>query len=127
MPQAIAKEIRVEADALMGLSAFRAIVPISCGHSAEESCLSVEIARALSAQIGAPVIQAFAFQNLPGTSHPKSNTRRPKLELLTPVHEPVLLVDDVATSGAHLEEAVKLLRPHAGSVLAIAWIGGDAI
>lgn len=127
MPQAIAKEIRVEADALMGLSAFRAIVPISCGHSAEESCLSVEIARALSAQIGAPVIQAFAFQNLPGTSHPKSNARRPKLELLTPVHEPVLLVDDVATSGAHLEEAVKLLRPHAGSVLAIAWNGGDAI
>lgn len=126
MPQTIADEIQVEIEALLGLSAFRVIVPISCGHSAPEQCLSLEIARALSARVGAPVIQAFAFQALAGSSHPKSNLRRPKLKLLTPVHEPVLLVDDVATSGAHLEEAIKLLRPSAGSVLAIAWIGGDA-
>ena len=34
-----------------------------------------------------------------------------------------LIVDDVATSGSHLEEAVTLLRPGCGSTLAVAWIG----
>ncbi len=45
-----------------------------------------------------------------------------------PVEGPVLLVDDVATSGRHIEEASLLLRaqkPGCG-VLAVAWIGGSA-
>jgi hypothetical protein len=41
------------------------------------------------------------------------------------VSGPVLLVDDVSTSGAHIEEAVELLRPHANMVFAVAWISGD--
>jgi len=127
MPQAIARDICAETEALLGVSAFRAVVPVPCGHSAETACLSLEIARAVGAGIGAPVVQAFAFQNLKGSSHPKENTRRPKLKLINPVNEPVLIVDDVSTSGAHLEEAVKLLRPHAGLAFAVAWIGGDAV
>ena len=51
---------------------------------------------------------------------------RPRLELVRTIGEPILLVDDVATSGAHIEEAVKLLKPHCGTVMAVAWIGGDA-
>ena len=48
----------------------------------------------------------------------------PLFEVLTDkVSGPALLVDDVATSGSHIEEAVKLLRPACGSVLAVAWIG----
>jgi predicted amidophosphoribosyltransferase len=40
---------------------------------------------------------------------------------------PVILVDDVATSGAHIEEAVKLLKPGCGAVLAVVWISGDKL
>ena len=127
MPQAIAHEICAETQALMGVSVFRAVVPIACGHSAETSCLSLEIARSVGARIGAPVVQAFAFQKLKGSSHPKENVRRPKLKLINPVSGPVLLVDDVSTSGAHIEEAVELLRPHANMVFAVAWISGDVV
>jgi predicted amidophosphoribosyltransferase len=48
------------------------------------------------------------------------------MTLATPLQGPVLLVDDVATSGRHIEEATELLRAKGASVLAVAWIGGDA-
>ncbi len=126
LPRFIAGELAEEARSLIGLTAFRAVVPVPCGHSAGP-CLSLEIARALAAEIGQPVVQAFVTRHRPGVSHPKENARRPPLALSRPVTEPLILVDDVATSGSHLEEAAQLLRPHCGVLLAIAWIGGDAV
>lgn len=126
LPQAIAREIAVEVDSFFGRAGFKAIVPIPCGHSRGNSCLSLEIARALGAEFGLPVIPAFLRQTVKGSSHPKENTKRPPLTLARIISEPVLLVDDVATSGAHIEEAVKLLKPTCGAVMSIAWIGGDA-
>ncbi|HRK24400.1 MAG TPA: PAS domain-containing protein [Beijerinckiaceae bacterium] len=126
MPSMIAEEMRYEMSALIGAQAFRAVVPIPCGHSGEGPCLSLEIARALGAKLDIPVIQAFVTQPLRGKSHPKENLRRPPLALIRSFEGPLLLVDDVATSGSHLEEAVKLLRPQSGSVFAVAWISGDA-
>ena len=40
------------------------------------------------------------------------------------VDGPAIVIDDVATSGAHIEEALRLLKPAAGTVFAVAWIGG---
>ncbi|MGL4404534.1 MAG: hypothetical protein ACRCT6_02145, partial [Notoacmeibacter sp.] len=60
-----------------------------------------------------------------GVSHPKQNVKRPPMKMTRIIDEPVLLVDDVATSGSHLEEAVALLKPTCGAVLPIAWLGGD--
>jgi len=48
------------------------------------------------------------------------------MKLVRPVADAVLLVDDVATSGQHLEEATKLLRQHTNTVFSVAWIGGDS-
>ena len=126
MPGMIADEMAAELNSLVGASAFKAIVPIPCGHTREGPCLSLEIARALSVRLNLPVVQAFAARPMKGTSHPKEIKKRPPLALVRPVYEPVLLVDDVATSGAHLEEASALLKKHCGSLLAFAWIGGDA-
>lgn len=126
MPRLIAREMAAEIESFVGAAAFRAIVPVPCGHTREGPCLSVEIARALAAELGLPVVQAFMTAPLPGRSHPKTNARRPPLTLVRPLTEPALLVDDVATSGAHIEEAVKALKPLAGAVLPIVWISGDS-
>lgn len=125
-PASIAAEIAEEVNALFGSAGFKAIVPMPCGHSRGDSCLSLEIARALGLVTGLPVIQAFLSEPVKGVSHPKENLKRPPLKLARVINEPVLLVDDVATSGAHIEEAVKLLKPACGAVLPIAWIGGDS-
>lgn len=125
MAEAIAEEICQEVGALSGLSAFRAIVPVPCSHSPSGSCLSVEIARALGLATGPPVIHALAAVPMTGSSHPKENSRRKPFTLAQPLAEPLLLIDDVATSGRHLEEALTLLRQSSGTALAVAWISGD--
>jgi PAS domain-containing protein len=123
----IAAELEEGIRALIGVRAFRAIVPMPCGHSAPEACLSRSIARNLGEKLNLPMVEALHLPLRSGSSHPKNNVHRPPIALSQNVQGPILLVDDVATSGQHLEEACKLLRPGSGSVLAIAWIGGDAV
>jgi hypothetical protein len=69
-PKAIAHEIAAEVESLFGKAGFKAIVPMPCGHSSEDSCLSLEIARSLGAELSLPVIQAFVPQPQKGSSHP---------------------------------------------------------
>jgi predicted amidophosphoribosyltransferase len=72
-----------------------------------------------------PVIHAFAHQSLKGTSHPRKNITRPTMKQVQPVPGAALLIDDVATSGAHLEEASKLLKAAGTDSFAMAWISGE--
>ncbi len=124
----IASEIADDVGALFGAGGFRAVVPMPCGHSKAGKCLSAEIARSLARMLSLPVAHALALSEERGSSHPKTNAKRAAMRLAAPVEGPVLLVDDVATSGRHIEEASSLLRaqkPGCG-VLAVAWIGGSA-
>jgi predicted amidophosphoribosyltransferase len=73
-----------------------------------------------------PVVKALSLERVEGSSHPKTNVGRSPMRLEAAVVGDILLVDDVATSGRHLEEAALLLRNQNASVLPIAWIGGDA-
>jgi hypothetical protein len=122
----IAGEIADDVRSLMGIGGFRAIVPMPCGHSRPGKCLSALIGQALGAEIGLPVINALKLPFESGGSHPRTNAKRAPMQLLTPVDGPVLLIDDVSTSGRHIEEAMGLLRKAKVASMAVAWIGGDA-
>lgn len=121
----IAEDIASNFGSLVGAGAFRCIVPMPCGHSRRTDCLSVMMARQLSIKLGIEMIEAFEHQTLPGKSHPKANTSRPPLVLKKVVKEPTILIDDVATSGSHIEEAMNLLRQHCSAVMPIVWISGS--
>lgn len=122
----VAQVMQAEIESLLGIQSFRAIVPVPCGHSPPELCLSRAIALALGRRLQMPVIEALRLAPMRGSSHPKTNTKRPPMRLNRALDGPVLIIDDVATSGQHIEEACRLLRPAAGAALAMVWIGGDA-
>jgi len=122
---AIGNEIIDVVSSMVGTDSFDGIIAIPCGHSTGETCLSALIADTLSARTGLPVFRAFAPRPLAGSSHPKSSARMPPLKLRAEPAGHYLLVDDVATSGRHLEEAVELLRSAGAEAMAIAWVGGD--
>ncbi len=123
-----AEEIVAGVTRLIGTTPLTCVVPIPCGASGVPDCLSVRLARAVADQMGKPCIEAFEPNFRRGVSHPKENMKRPPLKLKPGITlpGPCLLLDDVATSGAHLEEGVGLLRTLNEGVFAMAWIGGDA-
>jgi predicted amidophosphoribosyltransferase len=85
--------------------------------------LAARLAAAVAKRLNLPHIAAFADLPRTGGSHPRGNTRRPAMQLTQPVTEPVLLIDDVATSGAHLAEAaIALKEGGAPAVLPLVWI-----
>ena len=123
LSHAVAERVAGDINRLVGLTAFKFIVPMPCSNSSNGSCLSLEIARSLGLLTGLPVLPCLSLPPGGGASHPKKNARRPRMTLVEQINGPALLVDDVATSGSHMEEATKLLRPGCGAVLAVAWIG----
>ena len=123
LSHAVAQRVAGDINRLVGLTAFKFIVPMPCSNSSQGSCLSLEIARSLGLLTGLPVLPCLSLPPGGGASHPKKNARRPRMTLVQQINAPALLVDDVATSGSHMEEATKLLRPGCGAVLAEAWIG----
>jgi predicted amidophosphoribosyltransferase len=117
----IAQEMALAVKAVHGLPTGAIVVPVPCGHSGP-NCFSTKLARALAKQLGFEYREAFACQTLAGSSHPKTNVRRPKMKLIEEISANVILVDDVATSGAHLEEAARLLSATSQSVWPVVWI-----
>jgi hypothetical protein len=63
-------------------------------------------------------------------SHPKEFNRIPPLErsdAFGAAASPVLIVDDLATSGWHLEEALTNARDGGLSAVGAAWISGSVL
>lgn len=102
-------------------TAFKAVVPVACGHSGP-NCLAKRLAREVARISSVPMVDAFETLSVTGTSHPRKNGSRPRMQVKVPLTEPVLLIDDVATSGAHLVEASHLLRATAPAVFPLVWI-----
>ena len=124
--EAIAQEMEDAVKRIIGRAAFGAVVAMPCGRSSAGQCLSSRIAERLAGRLNLKLVAALESERRPGASHPRDNARRPPMRLVEPVPVPVLLVDDVATSGRHLQEATALLQPGSGAVFSIAWIGGES-
>jgi hypothetical protein len=125
LAEAIAADMREAVEFIFGVTAFGAVVAVPSGHSPPEQDLSVQVAEILALQLDLPAIRALACEPRAGASDPLDSARRPPIRLALDPGQPVLLVDYVATSGRHLEEAAALLRPTCGSVFTLAWIGGE--
>jgi hypothetical protein len=109
-----------------GLEGWR-VTNIACGNSGTEECFGKRLARAVASELGLDHVQLFGDRVVEGgSSHPRRAGRIEPLELIGEARGPVLVVDDVATSGWHVEEALGLLRWRGVSPSAAAvWISGD--
>lgn len=101
-----------------------AVSTVAVGHSRRPDSFAVRLAEGVAAKVGLPFVKIFKDRFVSGTSHPKEFAKLPPLDMLTEVTQPLILIDDVATSGWHLEEALNCIRQRGVPAVAIAWISG---
>jgi len=118
-----ADDIKSALEGLLGALDFDFVTSIPCTHTKRDTCLSVLIGQKISSATGIPFKHCFEREFRAGSSHPAKNSRLPALRLKEPAQGKILLVDDVATSGTHIEKAAKRLRENGSSVFCVAWIG----
>jgi hypothetical protein len=92
---------------------------------AKSECFGKRLARQVADLLDLPFVQVFANRPCHGASHPKTRASLPPLQQLIVIPPPsVIIVDDVATSGWHLEEAMVRLRSLGTKVSSVVWISG---
>ena len=119
----IAEEIATAARELYGGMIFTCVVPVPCGSSGHPRCLSVLLAEHVAMLLGVPFRQVLTGAMSRGASHPRKNSALPQFQVHGEISGQVLVIDDVASTGTHIELAVRALRAKGASPLAIAWIG----
>ena len=88
-----------------------ALAPVPCGHSGTVDCFGKRLALQVADALGMAFIQFWEDRPLAGVSHPARNARLPELVWVSKPAGPILIVDDVASTGAHLEQALMALSP----------------
>lgn len=111
---------------LFGDSPATAVTAIPCGHSRRPDCFGKRLAQSVAEVLELPFVQVFADRPCAGVSHPKESIRLPPLRQIATPPKSAILVDDVATSGRHLEEAVLALRRLSVTTTAFVWISGSS-
>jgi hypothetical protein len=93
---------------LRGEPAADAITCVPCGHSRRPDCFGKRLAQGVAELLGLPFVQVFADRFCTGVSHPKYSKLPPLEQIADPVAS-MLLIDDLATSGWPVEEALTTL------------------
>lgn len=117
----IATEMADAAEKLHGSGSATCVAAVPCGHSGSH-CLSDMIGRRVAARLAVPFVEAFAPIDVRGTSHPRRNAARPAMRVANRIDKPVLLVDDIATTGSHIAEARRRLGETSPAVFSLAWL-----
>jgi hypothetical protein len=110
---------------LHGEGATDAITCIPCGHSRRPDCFGKRLAQCVAEVLGLPFLQVFADRFCTGVSHPKEFVKLPPLEQLADPLPSMIVVDDLAVSGWHVEESLLALRSLGVSASATVWISGS--
>lgn len=97
---------------------------VAVGHSRRGDSFAVQMAQSAAKRLGSTYVQVFEHRFVSGSSHPKQNALLPPLQIKERPTLPVLVVDDVATSGWHMEEALNAIRAFGVPAFGVAWIGG---
>ena len=120
-----ARQIAVLASKKFG-SSIASVVAVPCGHSPDNSCMSQAIAHEVAKELKIPYVQAFPHSGLTEQSgrHKAKKVTAPDHLKETPI-SPALLVDDVATTGTHIEVYANALKSKGITTYSIAWIGPD--
>jgi hypothetical protein len=105
------------------------ITSVPCGHSQRADCAGAQLAQAVALELGAEYRPRFADRFLPGARHPAECKFLGPAILVdcNPAQLVIVVVDDVATSGWHLEDALGVLRAAGFRSLGIAWISGTVV
>ena len=101
------------------------VANIAAGHSGGNSFGS-RLAMAVAERLSLGYLQVWRDRPIKGTSHPKEFRRLPPLEMLAKPIGATLVIDDVATSGYHMWEALMALRALGIPAGGIAWISADS-
>jgi hypothetical protein len=113
---------------LFGTERTDAVTCIPCGHSRRKDCFGKRLAHAVAEALNIPFVQVFADRPRDGASHPKQSAKLPPLRQIArmpELPESTIVIDDLATSGAHLEQALVALRKLNVAASAVAWISGS--
>jgi len=101
-----------------------AVTSVPCGHSRRPDCLGKQIAQAVAKTLGLPFRQVFADRPCSGVSHPKEFAKLPALQRIADPYPSMILIDDLATSGWHVEESLTTLRRFGATASAFGLITG---
>jgi hypothetical protein len=101
------------------------VTNIAAGHSGGNS-IGARLAVAVAERLDLAYLQVWRDRPIRGVSHPKEFRRLQPLEMLARPIGATLVVDDVASSGWHLEEALTALRSLNLPAAGIAWISADS-
>ena len=95
------------------------------GHSRAALHFSDEVAKVLAVGLGVPYVKMFSDRELKGSSHPGNWNQRGGLTVIANPPQPIcIFIDDIATSGATVEQATAALE--AWFVLPVVWVYEDA-
>jgi hypothetical protein len=100
-----------------------AITTVPCSHSRRLDCFGKRLAQAVGRSLGIPFLQVFADLPCSGVSHPKEFRKLAPLQQIADPVSSMILVDDLATSGWHVEKSVTALHSLGASTSAFVWIG----
>lgn len=106
-------------------SADVVVTHVACGHSKRPDCFACRVARAVAEKLGFTFKKLFRDRPVEGVSHPKEFKKLAPIELAEqPGASLVLVIDDVATSGWHIEEALTTIRQAGSIATGAVWISG---
>jgi hypothetical protein len=122
--EAAAAEIVALMRLLFGPLVGWSVTTVACGHSRRPDCFGKRLGQAAAVALQLPFVEIFEDRFVSSTSHPKEFRKLPPLVWRSKPYSPVLIIDDLATSGWHMEEALGRVRDLQQPSFGVVWISG---